>query len=236
MSLSLTTYIIVLDEMVRAQRGRLEKPSDAFILGERSRLAPTLRALYTPGEEYPETYRIMAGLVTAISGVSKTRKHVASHIICLRQFIARDFTVKHSAMSVILCMIAGLAELPPYDMHDALYDLLNKGTLEVDDSGLSIGDDVRDLEVIVKSISPAFRYGIRSILLTYKDDKFGSFARILDGRNFPGPESLYLRCCKIDLDGNSYDGFEEESGSLLYSYSDYGCRLGGKRAGYLRSS
>ncbi|KAL8964417.1 MAG: hypothetical protein Q9183_004464 [Haloplaca sp. 2 TL-2023] len=202
-------FFEVLDEMLPPQRFPLERPSDALTLGEGSRLAPLLESLYTPGEKCGGTNEIAARLITAVSGVPINRKQVSSHVQVMKSLVPLEFTEKHSAMSVVLRKIASIAESPPYKMHDAIYDLLHQDTLEVDDSGLSSGNDVQDLEVIVNSVSPAFRYGIRSILLTNKDDKFASFVRILDDKKLPGLESLYLRCCMTGLDGNSQDGSEE---------------------------
>lgn len=200
----MTSGLAAFEEVVPPSRSRITTPSNALVAGEHSKLAPLLRTI-----NWDQGYgrnEIIASLITAITGQPKDRKQISSHIQVLRSMVLSEFAAEGTRMSELVRAIASLSDVQPKATHDKLYNLLQEGPLDIDDSGLSNAVDISDLETITSSISPAFRHCIKSIRRTYKDADITKFLSVLNCKNLPGLESIFLRPCATDEDRSQGGG------------------------------
>lgn len=231
---TLTTDSAAYEEIIPLDNRKvLLSPSNALISGECSELAPILRAIMTRGglikasaadadeasdrgNDYSRSYsrnEIIAENVTAITGQYRSQKEVAYHIQSLKDFVSDRLKVNHTGSSGLVSAIASIAHMRSHALHDALYNLLHKGPLDIDDSGLFNVSDTHGLELVLESIPSVYRYAIRSIRLTYKIEDSSRIVRLLHRRDLPGLKVLYVRVYKgqpeslfADVESAEYKG------------------------------
>lgn len=168
--------------------------SQALVHGDRSPLAPLCQRLRMSQEPLGRN-EILSILVSEMTRQVFRRKQISSHVHFLKHFIPRSIQNRTGHTDLILT-ISTAAQLQPFLFHDAIYDLLPNGTLDIDDSKLHQVDDLSDLQLIIKSLNPTFRHAIKSIRLTYEPKRLSRVLQTLNSEQLPGLEVLYVRFCK----------------------------------------
>ncbi|KAL8964416.1 MAG: hypothetical protein Q9183_004463, partial [Haloplaca sp. 2 TL-2023] len=162
--------------------------------GEESVWASVLQRMdILVGRRYTSRTGVIAGIIQAMTGERLDPKQVGRHLKALQK-LQRTSPMSKSGSSIVKSIVSVL-DKAPYTLHNNIYNLLRSVPLKIVETDAEGVNSINTLDLLIRSLSPAFRQAIQCIHVRYKSKQIDltKFLDTFQYENLPGLRELYTQ-------------------------------------------